>query len=254
VTYCIAIRVKQGLIALADGRITAGSQVTVARKLTMHGPDGSRFFIMTSGLRSVRDKTIAYMNRYCAENQKNGFPTLLDAAAAYSKFLRMVNEEDAETLERSNLSFNLHTLIGGQMAKDPHPTIFLIYPEGNWVEVNERTPYLTIGETGYGKPILDRALTYNSDVEAALKVAYLSFDSTRYSSANVGYPIDMVTYYESDKKWREISFEMDELIAQRQWWNENITGLVREMPDGPWAKSLTLSKTEQDSQEEPLST
>lgn len=241
-TYCVAIRTREGLIALADGRITAGSQVTVARKLTMHGPERARFFIMTSGLRSVRDKTLAYMNRFCDEERKDGFTRLTDAAETFARFLRKVKEEDQETLEKSSLHFNLHTLMGGQLPDDPHPTVFLIYPEGNWVEVDERTPYLTIGETGYGKPILDRALSFNTDLRTALKVAYLSFDSTRYSSANVGYPIDMITFNARERVWRETAYEMDELIAQRQWWNENITRLVREMPDGPWAEPLAPNK------------
>jgi len=236
-TYCLAIKVREGLVGLADGRITSGTQVSAARKLTLHGPPAARFFIMTSGLRSVRDKTVAYLERDRREG-KGDYPSMLDAVTAYATHLRRVRDEDKESLERSNLAFNLHTLIGGQLATDPQPTVFLVYPEGNWIEVDERTPYLSIGITTYGKPILDRALHFDTSLRNALKLAYVSFDSTRLSSSDVGFPIDVISYSLGDRQWRERQYEYDDLREQSQWWNRHLTELATALPDGTWVDGM----------------
>lgn len=237
-TYCLGIKTRDGLIGLSDGRITSGTQLSSARKVTMMGSGGDRFFIMNSGLRSVRDKTLAYLRRDMSKRRDESYATMLDALSAFTTCLRQVAEEDKEALEASSLHFNLHAIIGGQLAEDREPTMYLVYPEGNWIEVDERTPYLSIGATAYGKPILDRALKFDTDMQTALKLAYLSFDSTRFSSADVGYPIDMVSYLASERTWRQSNFDYDDLVEQRQWWNRNITELARKMPDGPWVDAL----------------
>ena len=236
-TYCVAIKVADGLVALSDGRITAGTQLSSARKIALIGPAGAQFLLMTSGLRSLRDKSVAYLKRVMAKRVEP-YDSLLDVAADYAACLRRVREEDEKDLAASDLRFNLHTIIGGRMPGDPEPTFLLIYPEGNWIEVDERTPYLSIGETSYGKPILDRALRPTTDLRTALKLAYLSFDSTRISAADVGFPIDMLVYLPAEKGWRETQYDYDELIEQRQWWNGRLKQLAQEMPDGPWADEL----------------
>lgn len=237
-TYCVGIKIAGGLIGLSDGRITSGTQLSSARKVTMMGSGGDRFFIMNSGLRSVRDKTLAYLRRDMQRRRGESYATMLDAVGAFTQCLRQVAEEDKTSLEASKLHFNLHAIIGGQLAEDTEPTMYLVYPEGNWIEVDERTPYLSIGATAYGKPILDRALKYDTDLQTALKIAYLSFDSTRVSTSDVGFPIDMVTYQSQERTWRQSNFDYDDLMEQRQWWNRNITDLARRMPDGPWVETL----------------
>jgi putative proteasome-type protease len=237
-TYCLGIKIESGLVALADGRITSGSQLSAARKVTMMGSGANRFFIMNSGLRSVRDKTLAYLRRDMARLRTECYNTMLDAVSAFTECLRKVSEEDKEALEASHLHFNLHAIIGGQLAEDAEPTMYLVYPEGNWIEVDERTPYLSIGATAYGKPILDRALRYSTNQETALKLAYLSFDSTRFSSTDVGYPIDLVLFEARQRQWRTANYDYDDLVEQRKWWNTNITKLVEDMPQGPWMDTL----------------
>lgn len=243
-TYCVGIRVKQGLVALADGRVTTGSQMAAARKVTLFGEDPHRFFIMTSGLRSVRDKVLAYLTQDQDRTADHSFASMLDAIGAFTDCLRRVAVEDEEALAKSELTFNLHAIIGGQLSRDRQPSMFLIYPEGNWIEVDERTPYLSIGATTYGKPILDRALSYDTEIRHALKLAYLSFDSTRFSSTDVGFPIDMLSYAVADRRWREDHFGYDDLVDERQWWNQNITELAERMPDGPWLNSLLAGPEE----------
>ena len=237
-TYCLAIKVQEGLVCLADGRITAGPQVTTARKGEFIGPRSASVLTMTSGLRSLRDKTLAYQKRAIRRDNGKAYATMLDAVEAYCDCLRQVYDEDAEDLERSKLSFNLHSIIAGKMSEDEEPTAFMVYPEGNWIEVDTRTPYLSIGETSYGKPILDRALTSKTDLKTATNLAYLSFDSTRISAADVGFPIDLITYANSDHIWRETQYDYDDVLEVRRWWNENLRQMAIKMPDGPWAQTL----------------
>lgn len=238
-TYCLAIRVREGLVCLADGRITSGSQVSAAPKATLHGPgETPRFLVMTSGLRSLRDKTLAYVDRELRHSPEDSWTSLLDAVDIYARCLRRTAEEDRSALESSQLRFNLHAIVAGQMAEDPRPTAFLVYPEGNWIEVNERTPYLSIGAVAYGKPILDRTLRDDTPLSLALKAAYLSFDSTRVSSTDVGFPMDLMTLAAGETAWRGIHFEHDELGEQREWWNRHLTELIGQLPDRPWRQAL----------------
>ena len=241
-TYCLAIKVREGIVCLADGRITAGTQVTAARKVerlgvSASGPAGE-MVVMTSGLRSVRDKTMAFFRRDLQRKGAKPFASMLDAVDAYCAKLREVRDQDEDDLKQSNLKFNIHTILCGKMAEDREPSCFLVYPEGNWIEIGSRTPYLSIGETSYGKPILDRTLTRDTDLATALKLAYLSFDSTRISAADVGFPIDMLTYSTGDGLWREAHYDYDDVLQQRQWWNKHITELAMRMPKGPWADTL----------------
>lgn len=242
-TYCLAIKVQEGLVCLSDGRITSGSQVTNAYKSSLHDSGTAKFAIMTSGLRSLRDKTLAYFERDMRRDHPEGYVSVLDAVDGFCRCLRAVAEEDREALAGSKLSFNLHTIVAGQLREDAAPDMYLVYPEGNWIQVDERTPYLSIGATTYGKPILDRALTSETPLRIALKLAYLSFDSTRTSSADVGFPLDMMSFARSDQQWRQVQFAQDDLHRERNWWNEHLTKLAQEMPDGPWLEPLLPGET-----------
>src|SRR3546814_35965 len=161
-TYCLGIRVADGLVCLADGRTTSGNQVTSAQNLSLHGSGAAQFAIMTSGLRALRDKTLAYFERDLRRNHPAGFATMLDAVSAYCHCLRAVAKEDREQLERSNLAFDLHTLIAGAQPEDADPGIFLVYPEGNWIEVDRRTPYL-------------RSEEHTSELQSLMRISYAVF-------------------------------------------------------------------------------
>ncbi len=242
-TYCLGITVREGLICLADGRVTSGSQVSIVRKVSLHGPADRRVCIMTSGLRSLRDKTIAYFDQeFCCESVTA--ENMHEVLAIYARSLRRVAEEDRDALEASDLSFDLHGIIAGQIGKDAKPAMFLVYPAGNWIEVTKRAPHIAIGATAYGKPILDRMLTFDTPLPLALQTAYLAFDSTRVSTTGVGFPLDMLTFAR-DQRWREMELDQDAVSGMRQWWNDHITELAASMPPGPWAhRLLPGAKTE----------
>lgn len=236
-TYCLAIKTQSGLIALADCRITAGTEVTQARKLAfVDTKNGCKFFIMTSGLRSVRDKVMAYVSREIEQGTRVN--TMLDAINTYTRCLRQVEREDRHRIEQSMMIFNHHAIVGGMMPQDVEPTLYLVYPEANWIEVDHRTPFMAIGSTGYGKPILDRAIKYTTDMDTAIKLAYLSFDSTRLSSSDVGFPLDMVTLSAQDRTWRETHLEYEDVHELRDWWSTHIVDLVRTCPTSEWQRRI----------------
>jgi putative proteasome-type protease len=228
-TFCLAIKVGDGLVGIADTRVTSGTECITARKVTVHDHDGHTFFLMTSGLRSVRDKTLTYFEELLDECDQD-FDRLYKAVNVFAKQLRRVAEEDQPALETCGYRFDLHALVGGQLRHDREHKLYLIYPQGNWVEVGAGTPYCIIGESGYGKPILDRTLKYGDSVRYALKVGCLAFDSTRISAANVDFPIDVIVYHSAQQKFMQHRYEKQDLQEISNWWQERLRQSVKELP------------------------
>jgi putative proteasome-type protease len=235
-TYCLAIKVKTGLVALADTRLTSGSEFSVARKISVHRRDKHSLFIMTSGLRSVRDKAITYFTEAIEDGTAN-YDKLYKAVNALAAQIRAVAKEDKAALAESGLYFNLHAIIGGQLENDREPKLYLLYPEGNWVEVGESSPYFSIGNYGYGKPVLVRSLTYDSSIEFALKTGFLSFDATIRSCNDVGYPIDVAIYENNSYTIVEHRFEESDLESIATEWNKGVTESINRMPDA-WMQPI----------------
>ncbi len=228
-TFCVGIKINDGIIALADSRITSGGVQTVARKVTLHQKPNQSLFLMTSGLRSVRDKSLTYFEETFNEAGQH-FDKMYKAVNHFAEQIRKVADEDKSSLEESGLSFNLHSLIGGQLEKDEEHKLFLIYPQGNWVEITNETPYQIIGEGGYGKPILDLGLNHNSSPITALKVGFLAFDATRRSATGVGFPIDVVYYKKNSFKFSEYQYDKEEMQEVCAWWREHLTRSLEELP------------------------
>jgi putative proteasome-type protease len=228
-TFCLAAKVHDGLVGIADTRLTSGSECITARKVSVHTHGQHSLFLMTSGLRSVRDKVVTYFEDVL-ESGDIEVDRLYKAVNALAQQVRLVAAEDKEALEASNLHFNLHALIGGQMEHDREHKLYMMYPQANWVEIGPGTPYSIIGETGYGKPILDRTLKYSDSMQFALKVGCLAFDSTRISAANVDFPIDVVVYKRDTFEMVEHRFEKNDLIDISNWWQERLRESVRLLP------------------------
>lgn len=229
-TYCLGIKLRSGLIALADTRITSGSETTTAKKLFIHQKKNHSVFLMTSGLRSVRDKVITYFKEII-EEEEDTFDRLYKVVNAFGSLLRRVAQEDKASLEAASIQFNLYTIVGGQLKNDEEPKLFLLYPEGNWIEVLQSTPFVIIGNSGYGKPILNRTLTYDTDIKEALKMAFLSFDSTRVSANDVEFPIDVVLYPKDSYNIIEHRFEKQDLQHISQRWEEELIMALKNIPE-----------------------
>jgi len=186
-------------------------------------------FIMTSGLRSVRDKAINYFQELTETNKS--YNKLYKAVNAFGEQVKRVALEDKTFLLNAGLKFNLNTIIGGQFKDDDTQKLFLIYSEGNWVELDEGSPYVIIGNSGQGKAILNRILNSETSMKQALKAGFLSFDSTRVSSNNVDFPIDVVLYKKNSFQMFEKRYEQRELAAISELWAEKLKAALDEIPE-----------------------
>jgi putative proteasome-type protease len=228
-TYCLGILVRAGLVAVSDTRISSGTSTTIKKKVFVSQSDNSSFFIMTSGLRSVRDKAVHYFEELVEEGVH--YDKLYKAVTAFGEQIKRVYKEDNEALAKSGYRFNLNAIVGGQLRNDEEHKLFLLYSEGNWVELDEGSPYAIIGNTGQGKAILNRVINPDTSLKQALKAGFLSFDSTRVSSNDVEFPIDVVLYEKNSYEMIESRYEFDELQHITVLWNEKLRKSLEEVPE-----------------------
>lgn len=236
-TFCLGIAVQEGLVGIADTRITSGNEVITARKVSTFQTEKGSFFLMTSGLRSLRDKSLTYFEDKFEQQDWSAHDKLFKVANTFASQVRKVAVEDKEAIKENGLSFDIHTLIGGQMENDTEHKLYVIYPEGNWIEVTKGTPYHIIGERGYGKPVLDRTLTYEDQIRFALKVGCLAFDSTRISASDVDFPVDVILYLKDSSKLVEHRFERSDLADISSWWQERLRESVQALPS-EWVDNI----------------
>ena len=230
------MKVREGLLAISDSRITSGAETSTASKVVINEEERHAMFVMTSGLRSARDKALTYFEDTLEQTHAT-FDKLYKAVNAFAAQVRLVDAEDREALHASNLSFNLPALIGGQFENDREHRLYLLYPQANWVEVSRETPYFVIGESGYAKPLLDRSLRYDTPLPLALKIGYLAFEATRTSTAATDFPMDVVIYHRGSFRTQQRRYEAAELSEISRWWTESLRGLIEAMPSA-WADEV----------------
>lgn len=228
-TFCLGIKTKHGLVGLSDTRITSGSETTTSKKVYTVNKRKHSFFIMTSGLRSVRDKAITYFSEVIA-HQDDSFSKLYQAVNEFGNQVKIVAKEDKANLEESGLQFNLFSIIGGQLEDDPEPKLYLLYPQGNWIEIRKGTPFVIIGNSGFGHPVLKRSFHYEDSLDYALKCAFLAFDATRISANDVDFPIDTVVLKNDEYFTKERRFEQRELEHISAFWNNRLKKAIEELP------------------------
>lgn len=199
-TYCVGMRLKDGLVFMSDTRTSAGvDNFAVSKKMfTWQVPGERAITIMTAGnLASTQSLISLLEERSVSEENRNPSilrePTMFQVARLVGSTLREIIAEASPTGQSSDDQFGASIILGGQI-KGGKPTIFMIYPEGNFIEITEDTPFFQIGETKYGKPILVRAYDYHMDFADAIKLLFVSFDSTVKSNLSVGLPFDLLVY------------------------------------------------------------
>lgn len=234
-TFCLGINVQDGLVGIADTRIVAGSECLVAKKIATYAGPGFSFFIMTSGLRSLRDKVLLYFEEEYSQ-QTASRDRLYRIANLYAAQVRRLHQEESAALAESDLRFNINTLIGGQMSMDSAHRLFLVYPEGNWVEIASDTPYQIVGNSGYGKPILERSLQHQDPLLYAFKLGVLAFDATRLCASDVDFPLDVVLYKPRSFRIVEHRYQREDLRPISNWWQERMRSAVAELP-AQWVES-----------------
>jgi putative proteasome-type protease len=197
-TYCVGVRVREGFAMLADTRTNAGvDNVSTYRKLRIFGNDGKRLIAVASaGSLSTTQTALerATLGILAPDSRETESilttPSIHRAAYLLGQAIRFTRDE-MEGLRQEDLNFDTTLLVGGSVAGEPS-RLFLVYSAGNFIECGEDTPYLQIGEVKYGKPVLDRAMTYDTGLDEAVKIALISFSSTMRSNLAVGLPIDLV--------------------------------------------------------------
>jgi len=228
-TFCVGISVDEGLVGIADTRVLSGNECLVAKKTATYQGPGFSFFVMTSGLRSLRDKILfQFEEAFARETMVR--ERLYKIVNLYAQQVRRVSEEDREHLAKADLTFNAFSLIGGQAAEDSTHHLFLVYPEGNWVEIGPDTPYQIIGASGFGKPILERSLNRTDSMLYAYKVGVLAFDATRLCAADVDFPMDVLLYAKGSYEIIERRYQQDDIRAISDWWQERMRQSVHDLP------------------------
>lgn len=197
-TYCAGILVREGMVMIADTRTNAGlDNISIFRKLTVVSLPGNRTMALASaGNLSLTQTVISLLQEGLEHPETKEVETLetvstmFRAAQLVGRAIRKVQETDGPALEEARLRFDLSFLFGGQIMGGPL-RLFMVYAAGNFIECGADAPFLQVGEHKYGKPILDRAVTYETNLQDALKVALISMDSTMRSNLGVGLPIDI---------------------------------------------------------------
>lgn len=227
-TFCIAVKSKTGVIALSDTRISSGLGVSTSKKIQTYQENGNSFFVMSSGLRSIRDKVLHLFEE---ELPNQTCDKLFKVANLIGNAVKQARAEDLEQLQQSKFFFDGHFIVGGQCVKDKRSTIFLIFPEGNWVEPSDESPYTLIGNTAFGKPILRRLLHEEVTFDLAIKVAYLAFDATFKNASDVDYPLDFALYRNGTFEIQELRKTEDELKSTSLQWNQMLVNAANNLPD-----------------------
>ena len=199
-TYCVGMRLNRGLIFMSDTRTNAGVDniSTFNKMFTFETPGERMITLMTAGNLATTQAVISMLQeRSKAPDDRN--PSILEAPSMFQvarivgDTLRSVIALNADAGQRADTAFNATIIVGGQI-KGSEPRLFLVYPEGNFIEASDDTPFFQIGETKYGRPILVRAYDPDMSWEAAVKLLMVSFDSTIKANLSVGLPLDLMTY------------------------------------------------------------
>ncbi len=201
-TYCCAIKINAGMVFLSDSRTNAGvDSISTFRKMLVYERPGDRFMVMLSaGNLSITQSVREILQDESVEHLETGEPvtiwnarSMFDAARVLGSAVRRVEERDGPALRQAGLDFNVSLIFGGQIAGEGM-RLFLVYSAGNFIEATPETPYFQIGESKYGKPVLDRVITTTTPLDEAAKCALVSMDSTLKSNLSVGLPLDLVVY------------------------------------------------------------
>ena len=200
-TYCVGIRLDAGLVFLSDSRTNAGlDQISTFRKMIVYEKPGDRFMVMLSAGNLSISQSVREILQVEKLDNGDGEPitiwnakSMFDAARVLGSAVRRVWEQDGPSLKASGVDFNTSMIFGGQIAGEAM-RMFLVYSAGNFIEATRETCFFQIGESKYGKPILDRVLTPATPLDEAAKCALVSMDSTLKSNLTVGLPLDLLVY------------------------------------------------------------
>jgi putative proteasome-type protease len=241
-TYCVGLKLDRGLVCMSDTRTNAGvDNISVFRKMFLWETPGERSItLMTAGNLATTQAVISLLSERAKPAEDRGTPSMLEAASMF-QIAKLVGETLREVIAdqsgvegpQADSPFSATLLLAGQV-RGGEPRLFMIYPEGNFVEAADDTPFFQIGETKYGKPILVRAYEPTMSFEEAVKLVMLSFDSTIKANLSVGLPLDL-HLYEADTFCTGMvrRIERDDAFFEEisSGWGDALREAFRQLPD-----------------------
>lgn len=246
-TYCVAMRLRAGLLFASDTRTNAGvDHIASFRKMYQFQiPHQREIVILAAGNLATTQSVLSLLNQRLGGESEHllNVPSLYDGAVLLGRTLKEVVARDAGGgMQSQGVDFGANFLLGGQI-KGEGPRLFHVYPQGNFIEATEDTPYFQIGESKYGKPIIDRVISYDSTpLDEAAKCTLVSFDSTIRSNLSVGLPIDILMlranqFEQAMKPPHRIERDDPYFLSLRDGWSQGLKKVFDELPNEPWFDS-----------------
>ena len=243
-TYCVALKLNAGLVFASDSRTNAGvDQIACFKKMRSFVNSGDRVIvILSSGNLSITQSAINLLEQRGRHKELRNLwnaESVFDVAMLLGDCLREVRDRDGPFLLKGTVMVGANFIVGGQVSGEPL-RLFMMYDEGNFIEATEETPYFQIGETKYGKPIIDRVIHTETPLMDAIKCVLVSFDSTMRSNIAVGLPIDLACYARDSLNLSRVHhiIEGDRYFSQiSQRWSEGLRGVFASLPDPDWDTS-----------------
>jgi putative proteasome-type protease len=241
-TYCVGVLLDSGMVFASDSRTNAGvDHVSSFRKMTVYERPGDRVIVMlTSGNLSMTQNAINLLDQHArrADAPINiwSAQSMFEVATLLGDCLREVKRRDGPYLTQNNIDASANFILGGQIKGEPQ-RLFMLYQEGNFIEAMNETPFFQIGETKYGKPIIDRVVKPSTSIIDATKCVLISFDSTMRSNVSVGLPIDLVCYQNNALRvqlQRRITETDPYFTMIHHQWGEGLRRVFAQLPDPYW--------------------
>lgn len=241
-TYCVAMKLEAGILFASDSRTNAGvDHVATFRKMQAFERAGERLLVLLSAGNLATTQSVVSVLRQRAAQEPDSrniynVGSMYDAAVLLGETLREVVQRDGSGPMQGGIDFGCSFILGGQINGE-EPRLFNIYPQGNFIEATPDTPYFQIGESKYGKPIIDRVIRYDTPLLEAAKCALISFDSTIKSNLSVGLPIDLMIYQRDTlvAGLQQRIGEQDEYFQMiRKAWGEGLRQAFATLPPLPW--------------------
>ncbi|MBI3916931.1 MAG: proteasome-type protease [Betaproteobacteria bacterium] len=241
-TYCVAAVLDVGMVFASDSRTSAGvDHVSSFRKMRIFATEGERvIIILSSGNLSITQNVVNILDHQSrnpdAKKTVMNVASMIEVAERVGETLREVKRRDGPYLEQSNVDASATLLVGGQI-RGERQRLFHIYNEGNFIEATRDTPYFQIGESKYGKPVIDRVIKCNTEILDATKCILVSFDSTMRSNISVGLPIDLLVYVRDSFRigmQRRVEEDDPYFTMIHQQWGNGLRKVFAGIPNPDW--------------------
>jgi len=242
-TYCVGLLLEQGLVLASDTRTNAGvDQVAIAPKMHVFEHANNRVIVLLTAGNLAITQSVIHLLTTQLKAKKSSQPNIYNAGSMFEvaslvgNAMREVHQTDANHMQNLGIDFNASILVGGQI-KGEKPRLFNVYAAGNFIETCDETPYFQIGETKYGKPIIDRVVKHDSEIMDVVKCVLISFDSTIRSNISVAPPIDLLIY-RTDSLHADCKKRLTEsdpyYMTIRKGWGEGLKEVFSALPSPDW--------------------